>query len=303
MNQIQEKNITLLYTFIQKGKVIVLVTCITMFFVLSVFYLHPSNINWVSQDNFSITNLLQFIFIDQILIELITTYCIALAIGNYADFFKMNQLKISLSGLVLYGIKFLPLFLIAYFLFSPITTSIRYLYHCYILDRKTIDYFDSYFFLNGKLYLTYLVPIVSSGILLLSINIISTIRKIKLGNAKGGIKDLSLKVRTKQGERLISTKNISYIKKNGRKYIVKSRNEIYEINKNLSTLEKELDKNFIKVNRSTIINLVFFREYSFWENEKYILRMKDGEEFSVTRERLKSIKARIVFYNDNFDIG
>ncbi|WP_408629610.1 LytTR family DNA-binding domain-containing protein [Aquimarina algiphila] len=75
------------------------------------------------------------------------------------------------------------------------------------------------------------------------------------------------------------------------------------MNKNLSTLEKELDKNFIKVNRSTIINLVFFREYSFWENEKYILRMKDGEEFSVTRERLKSIKARIVFYNDNFDIG
>ena len=61
-------------------------------------------------------------------------------------------------------------------------------------------------------------------------------------------------------------------------------------------LEKELDQNFISINRSTLINLAYFKDYSFWENEKYIIRMTDGQEFNSTRERLKLLKVRLKAY-------
>ncbi|GAA4273237.1 hypothetical protein GCM10022258_25310 [Aquimarina gracilis] len=83
--------------------------------------------------------------------------------------------------------------------------------------------------------------------------------------------------------------------------MVNIENMKYQITKNLTELEEKLDHNFIKINRSTIVNLLFFKDYSFWENEKYIFRMKNGAEYNVTRERLKKIKERIEFCNTNFE--
>lgn len=42
----------------------------------------------------------------------------------------------------------------------------------------------------------------------------------------------------------------------------------------------------------TLVNLEFVQNYSFWENDKYVLRMNDENksEFVMSRERLQKIK-------------
>lgn len=52
---------------------------------------------------------------------------------------------------------------------------------------------------------------------------------------------------------------------------------------------------FVQINRSVIINLRELLNYSFWENDKYIVRMKDSDkEFVMSRLRLKKIKDKLL---------
>ena len=66
--------------------------------------------------------------------------------------------------------------------------------------------------------------------------------------------------------------------------------------KTLSELEEILvPKGFLRINRSVIINRAYVHNYSFWEYDKFILRMKDEAitEFIVSRDRMKQIKGQL----------
>ncbi|MEB3347769.1 LytTR family DNA-binding domain-containing protein [Aquimarina gracilis] len=294
------KTITLQFENLISIKSIVIITSITMLIVLSIFYLHPANIEWTSKDDFSWFNVLQFVFIDQLLIEFLTTYIIAISMMHYASKFKLQNVELSAKSIVLLFLKFIPLLLLVYFVIAPVTTTIRYFYHLLILQRDNLSYLDSYFFINSKIYFAYLIPILLSSVLWLTSLIISGL-KINSQKIKSQLNNITLKVKTEKGERLISSSEVISIVKEGSNYMVNIENMKYQITKNLTELEEKLDHNFIKINRSTIVNLLFFKDYSFWENEKYIFRMKNGAEYNVTRERLKKIKERIEFCNTNFE--
>ncbi|WP_159025799.1 LytTR family DNA-binding domain-containing protein, partial [Aquimarina sp. Aq78] len=208
-----------------------------------------------------------------------------------------HTLQLNFKGISFYFLKFLPLFFIAYFFTSPFSVGIRFLYHYYVLQKKQVSYFESYFFLNKNLYLSYLLPIIVICTLLLTVAVLNAISKSKNAMSKEKFAIISLTVKSEIGQKIISSKVISSITREGRKYYVTSNSNKYLINKNLKTLEKELDQNFISINRSTIINLAFFKEYSFWENEKYIVRLIDDQEFNITRERLKALKNRVDFFH------
>ncbi|MBX2966344.1 MAG: LytTR family transcriptional regulator [Cyclobacteriaceae bacterium] len=51
-------------------------------------------------------------------------------------------------------------------------------------------------------------------------------------------------------------------------------------------------KAFFRVNRGVIINLNYLKNYSYWENNKYILRLNNGKEFTSSRERIKNLKSK-----------
>nr|WP_297912487.1 LytTR family DNA-binding domain-containing protein [uncultured Allomuricauda sp.] len=284
------------YVPILRWNVIALVTLIAVLVIVGVYYLHPSNIYWYKRDDFSYSNLLQFVLIDQYLIELGTTTIISFSIFRYAKIFGIDRLDLNLKGIGFYALKFLPLFFTVYFISSPFTVGIRFLYHYYVLQRKHINYFDSYFFLNKSLYLSYVLPIVIICSLLLAIAILKAINKSKPITTTEKFTVVPLIVKSEFGEKIISSNSVLSITKEGRKYMVKTDSDKFQINKNLTMLEKELDQNFISINRSTLINLAYFKDYSFWENEKYIIRMTDGQEFNSTRERLKLLKVRLKAY-------
>jgi DNA-binding LytR/AlgR family response regulator len=69
----------------------------------------------------------------------------------------------------------------------------------------------------------------------------------------------------------------------------------YDIRKTLAELEAELDPaQFFRVNRAVVINLRFFKNYSFWENDKYIIRLSDDKtKFVIQRARLRELRARL----------
>ena len=106
-------------------------------------------------------------------------------------------------------------------------------------------------------------------------------------------KKILLSVKTLQGATKVDAERVVAVVRQQQRYWVKTTDTQFWTHKNLSELEKHLDINFIRANRSTLINLVFLKNYSFWKNERYILRMQNGDEYNITRDRLKQIKSRI----------
>lgn len=97
-----------------------------------------------------------------------------------------------------------------------------------------------------------------------------------------------------KGKILLSVEQVEYVEKEGRKYYVTCKGARYQVNQNLDFLEKWLSKlGFYRVNRSTIIKGDLIKSYTYWENEKYILKTVDGREFTVTRRRLNQIKSKL----------
>lgn len=104
---------------------------------------------------------------------------------------------------------------------------------------------------------------------------------------------LSQKIEVKSflGKIPIALNDIVFFEKVGRNYFANSMEENFRIETNLSKLEKSLSmKHFARINRSVIVNISDIKSYSHWENEKYILLLKTGKEFVVTRERLVELK-------------
>lgn len=85
--------------------------------------------------------------------------------------------------------------------------------------------------------------------------------------------------------------DIHFFKKQDRKYFLKTFKGLLPIKMTLKELELKLPKQyFVRVNRSVIINIREIESYNYWEHEKYILKIKSGEEFIVTRMRILKLK-------------
>ena len=158
------------YQLLKKPLVIFSTAALTIFIYLGLFYFHPANQSWISSKHFSWINTLQFVLIDQILIECITTFILFWLIRVYARQFKIHHFVNTSNGKLRYFLKFLPLFLIAYFVFAPVTIGIRFLYH-HFPATPTDVYLKEYFFLNTQLYLTYLLPVFVMGYGVLGYNL------------------------------------------------------------------------------------------------------------------------------------
>lgn len=287
--------INLLYKF--NFKILVVINAISIFILLSIYYLHPSNINWFEREDFSIINLLQFIVIDQYLLELVSTTIIIYLVKKYMNFINLKSLETNFSQIIVFYFKAIPIFFTAYFFFAPITINIRYFYHNTILDRPIENYIDGYFFFSSKIYIGYLPFVFLVLFQYLTYVTFESYKQSKTPSIKRNRNFIDLYVKTNEGETIVNTEKIVSIVKEGNNYIIYTDNDRFKIVKNLSELEKILDKYFVRINRSAIINLEYYKDFSFWENEKYIFRMKNGQEFNITRLRLKKIKKLISDYN------
>lgn len=102
-----------------------------------------------------------------------------------------------------------------------------------------------------------------------------------------------LEVINGEGIKLLPLNNIWWFQKEGKNYHAFTETGNYRVRQNITELEQALPRNrFFRINRSVIINTEQMSNYSFWENHKYIIRMKDTKksEFIISRNRLREMK-------------
>jgi DNA-binding LytR/AlgR family response regulator len=77
-----------------------------------------------------------------------------------------------------------------------------------------------------------------------------------------------------------------------RSYHAYTEGRTYRINKTLSELESILDPTkFFRINRSVIVNIKQILNFSYWEHDKYKIKLKDEKtEFIIQRSRLRELK-------------
>ena len=292
--------LSLNYDLLKKWKPIVLTTLVIEVIYQAIIYLHPENLDWVGSEHFSLFNTLRFIFIDQFLIECATVAIIFQLIRWYGTKFKLLDLKLRVREIALYELKFLPILLVSFFVFAPVTLTLRFLYH-YLPDLNWDIYFNEYFY-SVTLYFNYLTPVFLIGYIIINVNLIYQYN-LQLGETKSDLHKVK-RSHTKNrlwasddfGELFLETDKIRWIVREDRKTFAVTESDKYRLKENITELEEKLDPNqFIRINRSTLVNLECVLNYSFWENDKYILRMKNSDtEFVMSRDRLNKIKHQLL---------
>lgn len=284
------------YSYLKRWKPIVLTTLIVELIYQCIIYLHPENIGWLRSGDFSLAHTLQYVFIDQVLIEMISVTILFQILRVYGTTLRLFELQLSAKEIIKYELKFLPALLLAFFFFAPFTLTTRFLYH-YAPNLIWEDYFDMYFY-STELYLIYLAPVFFVGYVIINVNLI---RHYNDQLSKTGVQLSKEKQRMTRnriwasddfGELFLETEKIKWIERKDRKTIAMAGGESYRLKENISQLEEMLSPDsFVRINRGVIVNLSEVLNYSFWENDKYILRMKESDqEFVMSRDRLNKIK-------------
>ncbi len=277
------------YNLFRGWKLPLLTTPIVVMVYLAISYLHPANSQWMKDGSFNWLNFLKFLFIDQMAIEGLTFVILARLTRGYAGLLTINKCSLTLKGWFRYQLLFLPLFLLAFLVFNPVTQSVRYLYHYFpLLEWNT--YWQSYFY-STRLYFAYLMPVLLGGYGMLNANLYVNYSRRYMLEEAANLQRGKMEVMDVEGSALIDLKDIVSVEREGRAYTVFTGQGQFRTGKNLNELERTLvAHSFFRVNRAVIINLEFLKNYSFWENDKYIVRLKNGKEFTASRDRIQKLR-------------
>jgi len=282
------------YRWMTHWRVIVLATalivCVYTIYTLA----SPSLLSEQQEQEWRMGFIIRHFFIDIFAIELITTTLLFFAVRTYANWLGWNRLELNAQRISRYLLGFLPLFLSIFFLINPITQSIRYWWN-YYPDWHADIYYAEYFY-SLPLYLRYLIPIFLLGYGALTYNLIRSFN-LQQNLLEAPVKEtpeIFLEVYDEKGEKRLPLSSIWWIEVEQRRYFAVGEQGRFRLRKKLNELEIQLaDKSFFRINRAVLVNWQVVDNCSFWENEKYILRLQNGQEFVMPRQRWVKIKERL----------
>lgn len=245
--------------------------------------------------------------------ELITLYIIVLFLDKFHVYFKINELVLTAKSIVRYEISFLPVLLLSYFFFIPITLHIRYFlreFPNYDLERYKSHYFVYLYSIEG--YISYTPFVLLLGYILLNTSLIldflQNLKKASASSdsvfsafasfASGTPRNFTKVIEAKlsSGDTLLNVEECYLFETVAGEYFVEHSKGRYMISKSLAELENELDpKYFFRGNRHYILNLDFFESYAYWEKGKYVLSSSKlpGKQLIMPRARMQSFKASL----------
>lgn len=232
--------------------------------------------------------------------ELISVYIFLRLTRWYLRVSGLNKIRLNPRDILFYQLKSLPLIFGSIFIFGPITNAVRYLVVAYP-DYSWSAYFPEYFF-TARMYINYIIPYFIFGYALLNVNFFLNYHDWNQGRLAQTLPSgpsssylQRIEAKDEQGTALLLVENVWWFEVEGKSYRAFTNGQTYNIGQTIKELEASLDPAaFFRVNRAVIVNLGFVKNYSFWENDKYILRMADERtEFVMQRARLKALKERI----------
>ena len=260
--------------------------------------------------------------------ECISIGIIIYLLGTYHKLLNIKSVVFAVQGIVAYELIMLPVVLISIIIFAPVTNLFRYV----ILYYSTLgwkEYYPVYFF-TPSMYFNYLVPTLVVSYLIININLFYNYRKwqvLRLNSLNNQISDLlenkqvnsieipdhtstlnSIDAYDVDGRTELAFKKILFFEVENKRYLAYTNGETYTIRHTLAELNETLPKAyFYRISRSVVINLSYFKSYSYWENDKYIIRLTDEKTtFVMQRARLDEFKNRLKNYHittnqlDNF---
>lgn len=90
---------------------------------------------------------------------------------------------------------------------------------------------------------------------------------------------------------LIDTSDIEWLEARGNVVLIHCRDETYELRRPLHTLQEQLDpKYFVRLHRSTVVNVRFIREIQPWFKGHHIVVLKSGQELRMSRYQQDGIQ-------------
>ena len=245
-----------------------------------------------------------------ILPETCTLLIVVSLINLYHNIFKIRTIQLRLGAILTYQIQLLPVLLISFFLFNPVTQSVRYLmeqFPKYSFHDYTAVYLLGTYTL--KFYILYLIPVLIIGYGSINASLIIDIlsqqqakkRVAKVENPiqvdNPAISFLTqLKAKTAQGETVLAVQDCYWFETEERYYYAVHATGRYAITKTMNELEAELNPEFFfRTKRNIIINLSYVSGYSYWENGKYIVRLQTpaNDAIDMPRARLQEFKNRL----------
>jgi DNA-binding LytR/AlgR family response regulator len=113
-----------------------------------------------------------------------------------------------------------------------------------------------------------------------------------------------LDVYDEEGQTHLPLQEVHYIEVKSKNYVAFTADQTYRIRATLAELEAALPIcQFYRINRSVIVNLSYVKNYSFWENDKYIVRLKGNrKEFIMQRARLDEFKRRLTNHSAGLEL-
>jgi len=240
------------------------------------------------------------------LFELVSVFIFVQLTLWYVRVFKLTTLQPTLRAVLTYELLFMPVFLVSILVFGPITNTLRYLAIFYPTYNWT-EYFPEYVF-TGSMFVNYLLPFLIVGYGFVNINLfldyneyqqrqLEALRKEPAPSAPKPRLDFPAHVEATdtEGETLVPVADLWYVEVENKNYLAYTSGRTYQLRKTLGELEAELNpRQFYRINRSVLLNLAYLKNYSFWEDDKYIVRLTDGKtEFVMQRTRLKELKERL----------
>jgi LytTr DNA-binding domain len=215
---------------------------------------------------------------------------------NYQQRFLNHRSIGSVIDFLSYQLKLLPLFFVAYYIFAPVTFSIRFILNH--ITNLSVDIFVNKYlhnYLSFSVYLTYLPFVIITGLVISNGRLISEIfnssdttpayNSTTVSEVIAEVPTIitekrywqTLKVSNGSQEyAVVSVDNIRFFEFADRVLQVNHVDGYFRASQTIHALENNLDPTFFfRPNRNVIINLKYLKSFHFIGKNKYILTIEN----------------------------
>ena len=250
--------------------------------------------------------------------EVCTAFILAVLLNLHHKRFKLTSVELTPRGIGRYELHLLPTLLLSFFIFNPVTETVRFLLEQFPGYSFSI-YWKAYLLgtFTPEIYFRYLMPVLLIGYAVTNVSLVSDYSKQRqaeqdaaeahAAEASQAALALSISFSSKQapspslylphlkgknafGELDFPVSDVYFFTIEDRSYYAELAKGRYIVGKTLNELETELDPDrFFRVKRDYIVNRNAVLNYAYWENGKYIVRLNtpDRHEIVVPRARMQ----------------
>ena len=118
-----------------------------------------------------------------------------------------------------------------------------------------------------------------------------------LDNSKKLAPSEKLAIKTKGRILFIDPAEVSIVEAEGNYVLLQQRSGSHLLRESISVVaEKLAPYGFVRIHRSVLVNTAFVEEIQPWNTGEYILRIRGGKEYTVTRTYKKNLKSLARFW-------